>query len=163
MEGKNYKHILVPLDTSELAELALADALGVAKLSQAEITLLHVVAPIEDVLITDTEHPIYIDQQWEAKRILALEYFEHICTRMNCEGIKINRAAEMGQPAEVIINYARYYPVDLIVMATHGRSGFKRLVYGSVADKVLRGADVPVLLVRAHPEMEDTSVLLPQP
>jgi len=56
----------------------------------------------------------------------------------------------MGLPGETIIDYARRHPIDLIVMATHGRSGLQRWVYGSVADKVLRGADLPVLLVRAQ-------------
>jgi hypothetical protein len=60
----------------------------------------------------------------------------------------------MGLAAETIIDYARHHPIDLIVMATHGRSGLQRWVYGSVADKVLRGANQPVLLVRAYPNQE---------
>ena len=62
---KSYKHILVPLDGSELAELALADAFGIAKLSQAQVTLLQVVPPIEHVLNAASDYPIFIDQQWE--------------------------------------------------------------------------------------------------
>jgi nucleotide-binding universal stress UspA family protein len=147
---KHYKHILVPLDGSELAELALPDAFGLAKLSQAEITLLQVVSPIETVVGMETGHPIYIDQQWETKKGIAQEYLATICERLRCPDIALNTVVEMGPAAETIVDYAHQHPVDLIVMATHGRSGLPRWVFGSVADKVLRGADLPVLLVRAH-------------
>lgn len=147
---KQYKHILVPLDGSELAELALADAFGVAEMSQAEVTLLQIVAPIDTVVGAETGHPIFIDQQWETKKGNALEYLSTVCERLGCPEVQTHTVVEMGPPAEMIIDYAHHHPVDLIVMATHGRSGLPRWVYGSVADKVLRGADVPVLLVRAH-------------
>jgi len=153
---KAYKHILVPLDTSELAELALADALNLARLSKAEITLLHVVPPIEEVLALDTGHPIFVDQQWDSYRLLAQSYLKDVCKRMACDNLVIHTAVEMGSPAETILDYAQRHPIDLIVMATHGRSGLQRWVYGSVADKVLRGAEIPILLVRAHPEPEST-------
>jgi nucleotide-binding universal stress UspA family protein len=145
-----YKHILVPLDSSELAELALDDALSLAKMSEAQVTLLHVVPPIEEVLAIETGHPIFIDQQWDSYRMLAQSYLKDICKRISCEGVVVQTEVEMGAPAETIIDYAQRHAIDLIVMATHGRSGLQRWVYGSVADKVLRGADVPILLVRAH-------------
>ncbi len=69
---KHFKHILVPLDKSALAELALADAFDIARLSHAEITLLYVGPPIDHVLGTETGHPIYVDKQWANKKILAL-------------------------------------------------------------------------------------------
>lgn len=147
---KSYKHILVPLDGSELAELALPDALSLARMSQAEVTLLQVVPLIEDVIGAGTEHAIYVDEQWAAHRELAVEYLNAVCEQPECEDLTIHRVVEMGSAAEMIIDYAHHHPIDLIVMATHGRSGLQRWVYGSVADKVLRGADVPTLLVRAH-------------
>lgn len=147
---KRYKHILVPLDGSELAELALGDAFDLARSNEAEVTLLRVTSPIEEVVLAGTDHPIFIDQQWEAQKALALEYLHRVCERMDCKNISVHMAVEMGLAAETIIDYARQQPIDLIVMATHGRSGLQRWVYGSVADKVLRGADVPILLVRAH-------------
>jgi nucleotide-binding universal stress UspA family protein len=152
--SKHYNHILVPLDGSELAESALVDAFSLAQLSQAQITLLQVIAPIEHVLAAGTDYPIYIDQQWENERILALSYLNGICERMGCPEVSVHRIVEMGLAAETIIDYAHRQPIDLIVMATHGRSGLQRWVYGSVADKVLRGAEVPVLLVRAHVKQE---------
>ncbi len=147
---KTYKHILVPLDTSELAELALEDAFSLAKLNQAKLTLLHVIPPIETVLAAETGHPIFVDQQWDNHRMLATRYLKDICKRYSCPDVKTELVVEMGLAAETIIEHAREHPIDLIVMATHGRSGLQRWVYGSVADKVLRGAGVPVLLVRAH-------------
>jgi nucleotide-binding universal stress UspA family protein len=147
---KSYKHILVPLDGSDLAELALTDAFYLARLSQAEVTLLQVVLPIEDVIGAGTEHAIYVDEQWAAHRELAIEYLNAVCEQHGCQDITVHKVVEIGPAAEMIIDYARHEPIDLIVMATHGRSGLQRWVYGSVADKVLRGADVPTLLVRAR-------------
>jgi nucleotide-binding universal stress UspA family protein len=151
---KKYTHILLPLDGSELAELALADAFGIAEMSQADITLLQVVPPIDTVVGAETGHPIFIDQQWETKKAIALEYLSTVCERLGCPEVQVHTIVEMGPPAEMIVDYAHHHPIDLIVMATHGRSGVQRWVYGSVADKVLRGADVPVLLVRAHKSHE---------
>lgn len=149
---KHYKHILVPLDGSELAEKALDDAVSLAEASHADITLLQVIPTIEQVLGSGTGHPIYIDQQWASKKAEAIDYLDNIGKRLDCKEIKVHPAVEMGSAPEIIISYAHNHPVDLIVMATHGRSGLKRWVYGSVADKVLRGADLPVLLVRTHSE-----------
>ncbi len=146
----NYQHILVPLDGSELAEMALEDAFALAQLSQAEITLLQVISPIDHVIIDATSHPIFVDEQWQLQKSFALTYLKDICDRVECDEVKIHRVVEMGLPAETIIDFAQRHPIDLIVMATHGRSGLQRWVFGSVADKVLRGANIPVLLVRAH-------------
>lgn len=152
--AKQYKHIVVPLDGSELAELALVDAFSLAQLNQAEVTLLQVIPPIEQVVGAGTNHPIYIDQQWETKRGLALDYLTEVGQRLGSEDVSVHPAVELGPPAETIIDYAHKHAIDLIVMATHGRSGLQRWVYGSVADKVLRGAHLPVLLVRAHAQQE---------
>ena len=70
---KQYKHILVPLDGSELAETALKDAVGMAEVSHADITLLQVIPTIEEVLGSGTDHPIYIDQQWASKKATAVD------------------------------------------------------------------------------------------
>ncbi|MCP4358226.1 MAG: universal stress protein [Chloroflexi bacterium] len=147
---KRYKHLLVPLDGSELAELALVDAFALAKLIEAEMTLLRVVLPIKEVIAEHTHHAIYVDEQWKTRKKLARDYLNDICKRYDCGTLTIHTAVKKGPAAETIIDYAREHPIDLIVMATHGRSGLKRWVYGSVADKVLRGADSHVWLVRAH-------------
>jgi len=141
------QRILVPLDGSLLAELALPEALALAKLPESRVTLLHVIPPIEDV-ISDGE-VITIDQQWENRRIHGMRYLQSICTRPDWKNVKVGVAVEMGIPAEVILDFARKHKIDRIVMSTHGRTGVNRWVYGSVADKVLRGADRTVVLVRA--------------
>ena len=154
---KRYQHILVPLDGSPLAELALADAFALAELSRAEVTLLQVIPPIDHVIATESEYPIFVDQQWEAKRLEVVDYMHSVCERLGCPDVAVHPVVEMGLAAETIIDYARHNPIDLIVMATHGRSGLQRWVYGSVADKVLRGANQPILLVRAYPDQQTTT------
>jgi nucleotide-binding universal stress UspA family protein len=150
---KQYKHILVPLDGSELAELALADALSLAQLNEAEVVLLQVISPFE-YIAGDTAPMGFVDELVKAHQDAALRYLEEIIGREECRNLRVRLAVEIGIPAETIIDYAHREPIDLIVMATHGRSGLRRWVYGSVADKVLRGSDIPVLLVRAHPTRE---------
>jgi nucleotide-binding universal stress UspA family protein len=147
---KQYKHILVPLDGSELAELALADAFSLAQLNSAEVILLQVISPFE-YIVGDTVPMAFTDELVKAQQDAALSYLENVSRREEWRNLRVHLAVEIGTPAETIIDYAHREPIDLIVMATHGRSGLRRWVYGSVADKVLRGAALPVLLVRAHP------------
>jgi len=116
--------ILVPLDGSPLAELALHEALALAKLPESRVTLLLVISPIEDV-ISDGE-VITIDQQWENRRIHELHYLENICARPDWKNVNTQVAVEMGNPAEAILDFARKHKVDRIVMSTHGRTGFNR-------------------------------------
>jgi nucleotide-binding universal stress UspA family protein len=70
----HFKHILVPLDGSKLAESALPDAFALARLSQAQVTLLQVLPPVEHVVKIDPNHPIYVDEQWASQKIAAREY-----------------------------------------------------------------------------------------
>jgi nucleotide-binding universal stress UspA family protein len=86
----------------------------------------------------------------ERQKLLALEYLNKVCKRLGNGSNMIHKVVEIGPAAETIIDYAHEHPVDLIVMSTHGRSGLQRWVYGSVADKVLRAAGIPVLLIRAQ-------------
>ncbi len=147
--NKRYKHILVPLDGSQLAELALEDALALAALSDADVTLLRVIPPMDEVIIAG-EHTIVLDEQRELKQEQAEAYLASVCQRKECRNLLMQTAIEFGPVGETIIDYAREHPIDLIVMATHGRSGLSRWFMGSVADKVIHGANQPVLLVRAY-------------
>ncbi|RPI53839.1 MAG: universal stress protein [Acidobacteria bacterium] len=139
--------ILVPLDGSPLAEAALSKAFALAKLPDAEVVLLQVVAPITRVI--ENGDRITVDQQWETERQQALSYLEAVRSRPGWAGASVRVAVEMGDPAETIVDYAERTGMDWIVISTHGRSGVRRWVYGSVADKVLRGATTTVALVRA--------------
>jgi nucleotide-binding universal stress UspA family protein len=143
-----YKHVLVPLDGSKLAEVAIPEAVNLAEATGAELTLLQIVLPITDVLETDG-YPLHIDEQFEARRARAFEYLDRVRHRLGARSVTIHVAVEMGPPADAILDYVRAHSIDVVVMATHGRSGVRRWVFGSVADKVLRGASSAVLLVRA--------------
>jgi nucleotide-binding universal stress UspA family protein len=147
---KPYRHILVPLDGSVIAERALEQALPLARLSGAEVTLLEVVPPLDQV-IERNAHPIFVDEQWEARRSRALRYLRGIARQDALSGVKVRVVVELGPVAETILDYAARHAADAIVIATHGLSGIKRWVLGSVAQKVLAGADRTVVLVRARP------------
>ena len=147
--------IVVALDGSPLAETALPKALMLAKLPAAEVILLHVIASIQNV-IEDSE-PITIDEQWDSAKRGGLRYLESICTRLEWRDLNVRVAVEMGPPADTIVDFARAQAAEWIVLSTHGRSGVRRWVYGSVADKVLHAARTTVVLVRAGWPAADAS------
>jgi len=125
-----YERIMVPLDGSELAQTALSHALDLCRACTATLFLLHVRDPRSGSV--------------EAAR----RYLEYIQTQNAQAGVAIELLVREGPVAAAIIDAAGQERVDLIVMATHGRSGLQRVVYGSVAEQVLRGSSMPVLLVR---------------
>jgi len=144
-----YKRILIPLDGSPLAEQALPHAVAQAKHFQAELILLRVVEPfahVRGVSLADLER---IRQQ---TRTWTREYLERIATDIQQEEISVQKVTVEGHPHTGIAEYAESNQVDLIVMSTRGQSGLSRWLMGSVADRVVRGANVPVLLVRAGKE-----------
>lgn len=144
-----YKHVMVPLDGSLVAERAIRDAFAVAESAGAELTLLYVVQPISELLPTDG-HPLYVDEQLEGRMAAAREYLDRTRHRIAGRDVKVHVAVENGPPADKILDFAHAASVDLIVMATHGRSGVRRWLLGSVANKVVHRAEVPVLLVPAR-------------
>jgi nucleotide-binding universal stress UspA family protein len=146
--GEPCSHILVPLDGSKTAEAALPKALALAKMSGAQVTLLMIVPLVETVISTDAE-PIYIDEQVNAEKTHALRYLERIRVQIGPQPFRLTLAVETGNAAGAILDYAATHAVDLIAMTTHGRSGLQRWVLGSVAEKIVRAADRPVLLIRA--------------
>jgi nucleotide-binding universal stress UspA family protein len=150
------QRILVPLDGSPLAEIALGEALALSRLPQTEVTLLEVVPPIEDIIVIGRQE-ITLDQQWETQKNHILQYLRGITTRPEWQGVKVSVAAEMGTPAETILAFAEKHGVDRIVMSTHCRTGLGRWVFGSVADKVLRAANTTVVLVRPRDGAHETN------
>ena len=106
--------------------------------------------PIEDVIAAGSSEPIYVDEQQAAKKQRALRYLDSVRERQG-DGLTIRTAVETGPVASMIIDYAARESVDLIVLATHGRSGVQRWLLGSVAEKVLHAARQTALLVRASP------------
>ncbi len=140
--------ILVPLDGSDLAEVALGEAARLARALGAGVLLLQVIAPVEDVIQSGTMR-IAVDEVWAAAQARALAYLRDVRARPLLTGIAVDVDVRMGNAAETILEVARARDVERIVMATHGRTGFTRWVLGSVAEKILRAADRTVVLVRA--------------
>jgi nucleotide-binding universal stress UspA family protein len=151
LEATVYSKLLIPLDGSALAEQTLPWALEVARRERAEVTLLCVVPPIRQSEVMDDGYVLYADQLTEMAQNEARDYLKRVACPLHGEGIKVKTALEVGTPADSILDYAQTMQMDLIAMTTHGRSGVSRWVYGSVADRVLRRAACPVLLMRAQP------------
>jgi nucleotide-binding universal stress UspA family protein len=142
-----YKRILLPLDGSLLAEQALPHAIAQAGRFGAELILLRVVEPM---LPTETMVPREaIRQAEERTEALTREYLERVAARVRKRGIPVQVVTIKGFPRRQIVQFAEANQIDLIVICTRGRSGVSRWLMGSVADRVVRGASIPVLLVRA--------------
>jgi nucleotide-binding universal stress UspA family protein len=147
-----YQKILVPLDGSKLAECVLAhvDALGRGCLVK-EITFVRTVEPFESPSVV-AEYPIKPEEviRINAKnKEVAKKYINKMVSGIKYENIKVQGEILEGKAAETLAEYASKNGADLIVIATHGHSGVSRWVWGSVADRILRSACVPVLMVRA--------------
>ncbi len=150
-----YKTILVPLDGSELAESVFPHVETLARQTSAwpaDVVLIRVCEPARMVMAgygSDAigQAAIIADQAAAVVREDAEKYLDEVEKRLRASGLKVRTELLMGDPAEEILEYAANNPVDLIAMATHGRSGISRWAYGSVASKVLRGIDTPLLLV----------------
>jgi nucleotide-binding universal stress UspA family protein len=152
------RHILLPLDGTPLAEEMIEPASSLAALAGADFTLLRVLRPVlpsplavEGVGVgPGTEEIIaQIQRVHEQLRTEAESYLEGIARRLRGQGHPVRtRIAFEEQPALAILNEAVPPAIDLVALQTHGRGGLARLLLGSVADKVIRGAAVPVLIQR---------------
>ena len=149
-----YQKILVPLDGSELAECVLPHLETIAKgCGVEEITFVLVLEPFYmpggaegGVVFTDDEV-----KKINARRKEELgDYLNQIASRLDYNAGKVKSEVITSRAtAESLAEYATKNEVDLIILATHGRSGISRWAWGSVADRLLRSACVPVLMVRA--------------
>jgi nucleotide-binding universal stress UspA family protein len=142
-----YKRALVPLDGSAVAETVIPFILEIAGPLDMEVALLRVLQPTPPVVIEGSRHVEIEDI--EARRIDAEEYLAPIAVELRGKGIRVDTRVRRGIPAEEIVAAAREEGADLIAMSTHGRSGLGRLLFGSVAEAVLRHSDIPVFLMRA--------------
>lgn len=134
-----YDRILVPLDGSEVAEAILPHIEAMAAGHQAEVILFHVLPA------TGVVADVAAQQRKEAD-----EYLGGVEKGLSEKGIDVRHSVRHGaDEAAEIVDYAEVNDVDLIAMSTHGRSGISRWVFGSVASKVLRGTNKPILLIRS--------------
>jgi nucleotide-binding universal stress UspA family protein len=135
---------MVPLDGSDLAETALSHAVELGRNLQATLMLVH----------------IYDQRSSSAEA--GRRYLEFVCETRVRGAVAVESVVRKGPVVEALLHAAKKHQVDLIVMATHGRSGLQRVVYGSVAEQVLRSSDTPVLLVRAPGAMVEEPVDQPK-
>jgi len=155
------RRVLVPLDGSPLAEEILGPATSLAKLMKAEVVLMRIVPPaLSSNYPTPSEgiKPFgeallkQLENQEAAARREAGVYLEGVARRLRSEGLTVaTRVASNDRPAAAILEQAQVDATDLIALETHGRHGITRLFLGSVADKVLREASVPMLVQRPQP------------
>lgn len=143
-----YTKILVPLDGSGLSESILPYARVFAKALQIPVELLHAVDPEIITTFTDPRQGRYVDVVEADMKRNGLAYLKRVAASFK-EPSTVHQIAEIGKPAEVIVDRAAAQTGTLIAMATRGRSGVQRWFLGSVADKVVHAAANPLLLVRA--------------
>ena len=149
-----YKKVLVPLDGSALAECTLSHVINLFKDgSVGEVTLLNVVKvdiswatmggddiPTRSIDLEAIRKPLFIASR---------KYLADIASRLGSEGIKVKtESLEGNRPADTIIEYAQKQGMDMIIIGSHGYTGLKKLMLGSVAFGVLHQSHIPVLLIR---------------
>jgi nucleotide-binding universal stress UspA family protein len=144
-----FRHILAPTDFSEYSKQAVASALELAKTFGAKLTILHVIElppyPVEGYVPPSLSATFMDDLERQATTELA-----QVVPEVENAGVEVVRVVAVGTPYRKIIDMAEAEQVDLIVMATAGRTGFSRLVMGSIAERVVRTASCPVLTIRPH-------------
>jgi nucleotide-binding universal stress UspA family protein len=150
-----YRHILVALDGSAEAEQVLPHVEELASRFDAAVLVLQAVTPPERLLAAAAEpgtgmmiDPEPLLEAEEAEEQAAQSYLQEVAARLEARGLRVTAEAPEADAADALLKRARELPADLIAMTTHGRSGLRRLVFGSVAEGVLRHAPCPVLLVR---------------
>jgi len=140
-----YKRALVPLDGSIVAESIIPFILQIAGPLDLDVTLLKVVVPAAPAVVE--AGPVVID---DTDKLVgeAEAYLLPFARELRAKGVRVTTDVRRGQPIPEILAGVRTAQADLIIMTTHGRTGFGRLLFGSVAEGVLRQADVPVFLMR---------------
>jgi len=157
-----YERILVPLDGSKVGEAAVPyiEEL-VSKLSpevKVEITLFQVVSSLTHYVVAGevSARIPYTEKEMEQIKREAMDYLDKAGENLRGKGAIVKIKVGTGSAAEEIIKTAGEINADLIAMSTHGRSGLSRWAFGSVTDRVLRGGNKPVLIVRVPREAEKT-------
>lgn len=146
------KHVLIPLDGSAFAESVVPHATKLAKALDADVTLVSVLEP---VLATAAAAAgleggglVHVPDAGEGPS-LDTELLERATQALRTQGLVVRTTALVnGQPARAIVDYATHHRIDLIAMTTHGRGALKRLVAGSVSEKVVRSWSGAVLMYR---------------
>ncbi len=152
-----YKRIMVPLDGSELAERVLPHLETVAKgCKSPEVIIVQAVEPLsvpygrEVAQFTSLEQVKAFETH---QKVEAEKYLKKIVAHLKKTGVNARADLVYGKAGEALSDYVAKNKIDLVIIATHGRSGVSRWVWGSVADRLIRSINVPVLMVRASEGM----------
>jgi nucleotide-binding universal stress UspA family protein len=138
---EKFERILVPLDGSECAEIVLPKVEKLATDLKASIALLRVAYAHTFPGVDPTEAEVKVVREAE-------EYLRKIEERLKAKGFNVDSHVRYGNDADEILDHAAQKDIDFIAMTTHGRSGVKRFLLGSVAEKILRHSPKPIFLVR---------------
>ena len=139
-------HILIPLDGSALAECVLPHALTMARSTNANVTLLHVLELPHAITDKQAVDPL----EWHLRKQKAEEYLNNISTKLRHNNLKVEDVIMEGPPAECVIDFANNNDVDLIALSSHGRSGLSRWNVSSVVQKIIVRSSKSLLLIRAY-------------
>jgi len=157
-----FSRIVVPLDGSPLAEIALDQATELARLSGAEIRLVRVV----DFTMMEKHGAFGLaleyappQQFFDAEQEDAETYLRETADRLRGSGVSVSYEVARGRVAQILANYCQRG--DVVVMASHGRGGLSRWFLGSVAEDLVRKSTVPVMLVRAKKSVEPEALAVP--
>ena len=150
-----FEKVLVPLDGSKVGEAALpvVEQLvnKLAPKTQVEVVLFGVITLLRHwVVVGEASAPVqYTEEELTLIRNRVSTYLEQTGEAMKQRGVTIKTMVATGNASDEILKASGEINADLIAMSTHGRSGLRRLAFGSITDKVIRGSKIPVLLVRA--------------
>jgi len=146
---KKFQKILWPTDFSNPSYKALEAALDLARTYRAELWLMHVIPPMPSLSGPELPGSFDAGRFQSVLEKSAVSSMENVKKKRIPRGVKVQSLIVQGSPAHEITEVARKKRFDLIVIATHGQAGFKHLLFGSVAEKVMRHSTVPVLIIRS--------------
>lgn len=142
-----YRNILIPIDGSSCSELATQEGLSIAKAIDANVTFIYV---LEDPVIRghkNSDIPAYVSEFYEHDRQMGQDALDKSIRSAMQQGVRAKQILlEKQDPATAILKASS--EADLIVIVTHGHRGFKRAIFGSVAESVIRHVTIPCLIVR---------------
>lgn len=155
-EYRRYKRIVVPLDGSGWSRRAVPHAVDLARSNDAELILLHVYHPpaheyVDQIALAGQETQLDEMREQMKQDLISLR------TELRNEGINVRTQMIEGHgTSNIVCEYVNNENVDLVIMATHGRKGLRKLIFGSTADEIVNGVQVPVMLV--NPDKEEHEV-----
>jgi len=151
-----YNRILVATDGSESSQLALSNAIGIAKMSGAEIILLHVTFTPQAYWGNNLAYGVTISA--DELEQLGNEIIQQTKKEMNGQDIHITSEIISGSPAQKIVQMAKEKNIDLIIMGSHGHGPFSGAFLGSVSQRVLAKANCPVMVVKGAHDLESENI-----